>query len=165
MPIEIITPRTDVLSKRTQTQARVPGMYNGYLGQQRPQDQQGYQPGYQIPQQTGYVQPPLQQQAQQTQFIPTQPTGYGFQSPLAQQPGQFSVIPPVPAIPAQYVSQASLPGIQTTGYTPQPFQHLQQPQQQVPQNTPPTVSTPTGHSRQTSTAMGTSTRIPNGLAC
>jgi hypothetical protein len=139
-------------------------MYNSYSGQQ-PQGQQGYQTQYQVPQQTGYPQP--QQQAppppqfqQQPQFLPTQATGYGFQSTV-QQPGQYGV-PPVPPIPTQYTAQAQPVGMQPTGYQPQQFQQVQQlPAQQAPQPTPLSAST-TGHSRKTSTAMGTSARIPNG---
>jgi hypothetical protein len=52
-------------------------------------------------------------------------------------------------------------GMQQTGYQPQQFQPQQQQIQQQPPP-PPTVSTPTGHGRKTSTAMGTSARIPNG---
>src|ERR1700685_2805464 len=104
-------------------------MYNNYLGQQQPQGQQGYQPQYQSPQQTGYPQPlqqpPLQQQQppqqqfqqQQPQFLQGQATGYGFQSPSIQ-PGQYGV-PPVPAIPSQYASPAPQMGMQQTGYQPQ----------------------------------------------
>ena len=136
-------------------------MYNSYLGQQ-PQGQQGFQPQFQNPQQTGYAQPPQQQQfQQQTPILQTQTTGYintgGFQT---QQPlqGQFGV-PPVPAIPSQYASQVQVGIQQPTGFQPQ--QQQQQFQQQ--QQPPPVVSTPTGHQRNTSTTTGTSARIPNGI--
>jgi hypothetical protein len=142
-------------------------MYNSYLGQQ-PQGQQGYQPPYQNPQQTGYVQPQPQFQQQQPPILQSQATGYlgtaGFQS-QPQLQGQYGV-PPVPAIPQQYASQVQV-GMQPTGYQPPPqqqFQSMQQPQQQsMQQPPPPVVSAPTGHQRQTSTAAGTSTRIPSGL--
>ena len=149
-------------------------MYNSYLGQQ-PQGQQGYQPQYQIPQQTGYSQPQqqqqqpqFQQQQQQPQFLQTQATGYfgggGFQA-QSPQPGQYGV-PPVPTIPTQYAPQTPQLGMQPTGYQqPQQFQQIQQPlpQQQIQQPPTPAISTPTGHQRSTSTSMGTSARIPNGL--
>jgi len=141
-------------------------MYNSYLGQQPPQGQQGYQSPYQVPQQTGYSQPPQQQQPQfqqQPQYLQNQATGYGI-PPSNLQQGQYGV-PPVPAIPSQYVPQTQQVGIQPTGYQPQQFQQFQQTQQQPPAPTPPPAasSNVTGHSRKTSTAAGTSARIPNGF--
>jgi hypothetical protein len=146
-------------------------MYNSYLGQQ-PQGQQGYQPQYQVPQQTGYSQPQqqqpqFQQQQQQPQFLQTQATGYfggGEFQAQSPQPGQYGV-PPVPTIPTQYAPQTPQLGMQPPGYQqPQQFQQMQQPlpQQQIQPPTP-AISTPTGHQRSTSTSMGTSARIPNGL--
>jgi len=138
-------------------------MYNSYLGPQQTQGQQGYQqqPSYQVPQATGYAQPPpQQQQLQQQPFLQTQPTGYAYAAPV-QQPNQYG-LPPVPAIPAQYAAQTGPIGVQPTGYVPQQqFQPTPQPLQ-VQQPSPPVASAPTGHQRQTSTAMGTSARIPNG---
>ena len=142
-------------------------MYNSYLGQQQPQGQQGYQSPYQIPQQTGYSQPPQQQQQQAqfqqpSHFLQNQATGYGLTSPNLQA-GQYG-IPPVPAIPSQYVQQPQQMGMQPTGMQPQQYQQLQQPapQQQL-QSVPLPVSTPATHNTKTSTPTGTSARIPNGL--
>lgn len=153
----------------TSSSCTIPTMYNSYLGQQPP-GQQGYQPQYQIPQQTGYTQPQQPFQQQPPQFLQTQATGYlgaggGFQTPTPQQ-GQFGV-PPVPAIPSQYAPQTPQMGMQPTGFQQQQqpqFQQIQQPQPQPQQmqQQPTAVSTPTGHQRASSTAMGTSARIPNG---
>ena len=162
-------------------------MYNSYLGQQpQPQPQQplnpqGFQSAYQLPQQTGYQPPPLQQQQQQQQPLP-QPTGpitpqqqqflqgqaatYGSVGPATGlAPGQYSGVPPVPAIPSQYASQAQPTGIQLTGFPQQQYGSFAGPsiQQPPPQSQPAQSPAATGHRRNTSTATGTSTRIPNGL--
>ena len=164
-----ITPHRSTTSPYcTSSSCTIPTMYNSYLGQQPP-GQQGYQPQYQIPQQTGYTQPQQTTfQQQPPQFLQTQATGYlgtgGFQTPTPQQ-GQFGV-PPVPAIPSQYVPQTPQMGMQPTGFQQQQpqFQQVQQqqPQPQQMQQQPTALSTPTGHQRTSSTAMGTSARIPNG---
>ena len=98
---------------------------------------------------------------QQPQYLQNQATGYGL-APTNLQPGQYGV-PPVPAIPSQYAQQPQQMGLQPTGMQPQQFQQLQQPPAQQQQSAPPlTVSTPATHNRKTSTATGTSARIPNG---
>ena len=134
-------------------------MYNSYLRQQQPQGQQGYQPPYQIPQQTGYPQPPPQQlqqpQFQQPQFLSNQATGFGI--PPSNLPSGHG-IPPVPAIPSQYVQQP-----QQIGMQPQPqFSQVQPPPQRQQLQPSPAVSTPATPQKKSPSATGTSARIPNG---
>jgi hypothetical protein len=156
-------------------------MYNSYLGQQQQQQQQqqplnpqGFQSPYQLPQQTGY-QPPYQPQQQQLQqqptgqfpaqqaFLQNQATGYasiGRAPSLV--PGQYGV-PPVPAIPSQYAPQQAQQqpmAMQPTGFQT-PYGSFSGPSSS-PMQQPAQSPTATGHSRKTSTAAGTSTRIPNG---
>ena len=161
-------------------------MYNSYLGQQPQQQQlnpQGFQSAYQLPQQTGYQPPPIQQQQQQQQqqhlpqqagpitpqqqqFLQSQATGYGTVGRTTSLvPGQYSGVPPVPALPSQYASQAQPVGIQPTGFPQQQYGSFAGPSMQQPTPHPQPAQSPaaTGHSRKTSTATGTSTRIPNGL--
>src|SRR5579859_5904583 len=138
-------------------------MYNAYLGQQQQQQQggqQAYQPAYQNPQATGYLQQPPQQQPfqpqQQQQYLTGQPTGYlgaggGFQSP-SPQPGQYGAPPPVPAIPNQYLGQTASLTMPPTGYMQpqqQQFSGMQQPQQMSQPSTPAVSTTTTGHQRKT----------------
>jgi hypothetical protein len=122
-------------------------MYNtNYLGQPPP-GQQSYPPQYQVPQQTGYPAQPVQ--PPQGGYLQPQSTGYFPQQGYPQQQQQYGVppVPPVPPIPAQYGGQGQLGvqspqlGVQNTGFV-----------QQV---------SPV-HQRSSSTATGTSTRIPNG---
>jgi hypothetical protein len=159
-------------------------MYNSYLGQQQQQQQQqqppnpqGFQSPYQLPQQTGY-QPPYQpQQQQQLQqqptgqfplqqtFLQNQATGYaniGRAPSLV--PGQYGV-PPIPAIPTQYAAQQTQQqqpmAMQPTGFAT-PYGSFSGPSSS-PMQLPTQSPAATGHSRKTSTAAGTSTRIPNGI--